>query len=69
MKRRVTEISCKARGKSDMTIKQAWAALAEMKINQKSAKNEVLMAFLTGGDWQNKLLTVTETVTRENEWK
>ena len=32
----------KARGKEDMTITQAWAALAYMEVNQKAVKNEVL---------------------------
>ena len=59
----------KARGKEDMTIKEAWAALADMKANQKVVKNEVLMLFLIGGDGQNKLLTVTQTVAKESRWK
>ena len=54
----------KARGKEDMTIKQAWAALADMEANQKAVKNEVLMLFVTGCNWQNKLLTVTQAVAK-----
>ena len=52
----------KARGKEDMTIKEAWAALADMEANQKAVNNEVIMLCLTGGGWQNNLLTVTQTV-------
>ena len=54
----------KARGKEDMTIKEAWAALADMEANQKAVKNEVLMLFVTGCNWQNKLLTVTQAVAK-----
>ena len=34
-----------------------------------AVSNEVLMLFLIGGDWQNKLLTVTQTVAKADEWE
>ena len=52
-----------------MTITQAWASLADMEADQKAVKNEVLMLFVTGGDWQHKLLTVTQAVAKESRWK
>ena len=51
-------------GKDTMNIADAWNDLCKIKTGSQKAKNDVLFLYIIKGDWQQKLLVMTNTVSR-----
>ena len=52
------------RASSDMTIRQMWDELCDMKVGQQAHKGEVLVAMALGENWRDRLITVTDTISK-----
>ena len=51
-------------GKDTMNIADAWNDLCKIKTGSQKAKHDVLFLYIIKGDWQQKLLVMTNTVSR-----
>ena len=55
----------KARKKADMSIREAWDAICELKTNQTEEKQHVLLAFCMGRSWKETMIKVSEKYTNK----